>query len=118
MAARVSGVSRPRASTSRAGRPCACRSTSASKSTRRTSMRRDTARAALGLSLLLIALVALPGCQFVRVVGRGTGAFFSWPREVDKVRQPVQKDSRLSVLWVGHATALVQIDDKLILTDP
>jgi N-acyl-phosphatidylethanolamine-hydrolysing phospholipase D len=31
---------------------------------------------------------------------------------------PVRRDARLAVLWVGHATVLVQIDDKFILTDP
>jgi N-acyl-phosphatidylethanolamine-hydrolysing phospholipase D len=34
------------------------------------------------------------------------------------MQQPVRKDARLAALWVGHATVLVQIDDKLILTDP
>ena len=32
--------------------------------------------------------------------------------------EPSAADSRLSVLWVGHATMLIQIDDKWILTDP
>ncbi|HSO30893.1 MAG TPA: MBL fold metallo-hydrolase [Labilithrix sp.] len=35
-----------------------------------------------------------------------------------KLTNAVDKNARLSVLWVGHATALIQIDDKLILTDP
>jgi L-ascorbate metabolism protein UlaG (beta-lactamase superfamily) len=30
----------------------------------------------------------------------------------------MRKDARLALIWVGHATALVQIDDKIILTDP
>ncbi|HMJ15270.1 MAG TPA: MBL fold metallo-hydrolase, partial [Polyangiaceae bacterium] len=29
-----------------------------------------------------------------------------------------RKDARLAALWVGHATVLVQLDDKFILTDP
>ena len=41
------------------------------------------------------------------------------PRPVHvKVEDPVRTDARLAVLWVGHATTLIQIDDKLILTDP
>ncbi len=36
----------------------------------------------------------------------------------DKIAQPVRRDARLAVLWVGHATVLIQMDDKLILTDP
>ena len=35
-----------------------------------------------------------------------------------EAKDPIDKDARLAVLWVGHATALVQIDDKVILTDP
>lgn len=36
----------------------------------------------------------------------------------NRLRQPVRPDARLAVLWVGHATALVQLDDRLVLTDP
>ncbi len=32
--------------------------------------------------------------------------------------QPSASRSRLSVLWLGHATMLIQLDDKWILTDP
>lgn len=56
----------------------------------------------------------LTGC----VIGRSAKALFSSPREVKKLDHPIDKDARLAVLWVGHATALVQIDDKVILTDP
>lgn len=34
------------------------------------------------------------------------------------VPQPYRRDARLAVLWIGHATALIQLDDKVILTDP
>src|SRR4051812_18801093 len=61
---------------------------------------------------------ALPGCWVARAGVRGTAAFFSSPREVAKTKTPVTKDARLAVVWVGHATALVQIDDKVVLTDP
>ncbi|MEO6418186.1 MAG: MBL fold metallo-hydrolase [Polyangiaceae bacterium] len=36
----------------------------------------------------------------------------------NKITQPVRPEARLAVLWVGHATVLIQIDDKFILTDP
>jgi L-ascorbate metabolism protein UlaG (beta-lactamase superfamily) len=39
----------------------------------------------------------------------------SWP---ERVTHPARDDARLSVLWIGHATVLVQIDDKFVLTDP
>jgi N-acyl-phosphatidylethanolamine-hydrolysing phospholipase D len=40
------------------------------------------------------------------------------PPAATLVDQPVRSDARLAVLWVGHATMLLQIDDKEILTDP
>lgn len=42
-------------------------------------------------------------------------------RPVDKVKKntnPKIEDAKLAVLWVGHATALIQIEDKFIMTDP
>jgi L-ascorbate metabolism protein UlaG (beta-lactamase superfamily) len=34
------------------------------------------------------------------------------------ITEPVRRGARLTVSWIGHASALVQMDDKLILTDP
>ena len=34
------------------------------------------------------------------------------------ITEPARPDARLAALWVGHATVLVQLDDKFILTDP
>jgi N-acyl-phosphatidylethanolamine-hydrolysing phospholipase D len=46
-------------------------------------------------------------------------AFVGSPRKIgNKITNPYRPDARLAVLWVGHATALIQIDDKFILTDP
>ncbi|MBX3223557.1 MAG: MBL fold metallo-hydrolase [Labilithrix sp.] len=61
---------------------------------------------------------AVSGCFVVRAGGRAAVSLFSSPREVKKAKHPVGPDARLAVVWVGHATALVQIDDKVILTDP
>jgi len=36
----------------------------------------------------------------------------------DKIRDPILPDVHVSVLWVGHATLLIQIHDKVFLTDP
>jgi N-acyl-phosphatidylethanolamine-hydrolysing phospholipase D len=59
---------------------------------------------------LLLACLLATGC---------TGFFFSTPRPIpDRIRQPRRGDARLAVLWVGHATMLVQMDDRFILTDP
>jgi N-acyl-phosphatidylethanolamine-hydrolysing phospholipase D len=35
-----------------------------------------------------------------------------------KVSTPIRPDVGLSILWVGHATVLIQIHDKVIITDP
>ena len=61
------------------------------------------------------SLSCVQGSLFVRSFSALVGA----PRPVPgKVRHPYRPDARLAVLWVGHATALIQMDDKLILTDP
>jgi L-ascorbate metabolism protein UlaG (beta-lactamase superfamily) len=43
-----------------------------------------------------------------------THAYFERPRH----DAPTTEGARLSVLWIGHATMLIQMDDKWILTDP
>jgi L-ascorbate metabolism protein UlaG (beta-lactamase superfamily) len=61
-------------------------------------------------ALLATALVLATGCA---------GFVFSSPRPVaNRVVHPRRDDARLAVLWVGHATTLIQMDDKMILTDP
>jgi L-ascorbate metabolism protein UlaG (beta-lactamase superfamily) len=59
---------------------------------------------------VLVALLFAAGCR---------GFFFSTPEPVpNRIRQPRRDDARLAVLWVGHATMLVQLDDRFVLTDP
>jgi N-acyl-phosphatidylethanolamine-hydrolysing phospholipase D len=60
--------------------------------------------------LLALALLATAGCA---------GFMFSTPRPVaHRIEHPRRDDARLAVLWVGHATTLVQMDDRFVLTDP
>ncbi|WP_437647257.1 MBL fold metallo-hydrolase [Sorangium sp. So ce362] len=72
--------------------------------------------------LLAAALLALAGLSCgvpARILESNVARLFATPRPVPgKVRAPYRPEARLAVLWVGHATVLVQIDDKLILTDP
>ena len=67
-----------------------------------------------------LSLLAAASCSFPATITLPTiSAFFSTPAVVpDKIVRPVRSDARLAVLWVGHATVLLQMDDKLILTDP
>jgi L-ascorbate metabolism protein UlaG (beta-lactamase superfamily) len=52
-------------------------------------------------------------------IGGSISSLFKSPRKIpDRITDPYRPDARLSVLWVGHATTLIQIDDKMILTDP
>jgi N-acyl-phosphatidylethanolamine-hydrolysing phospholipase D len=62
---------------------------------------------------MLLALSGLSGC-----VLRGIFPFFPVKKVEHKIEHPVRADARLAVLWVGHATTLIQIDDKIVLTDP
>jgi L-ascorbate metabolism protein UlaG (beta-lactamase superfamily) len=53
------------------------------------------------------------------VAVRNVPTFFNSPRKVpDKVKNPVNSENRLSALWIGHSTVLLQMDDKMIITDP
>jgi len=60
--------------------------------------------------LLPLALLVLTACA----------GFVLGPiqRVPNRIVQPRRDDARLAVLWVGHATALVQMDDRFVLTDP
>ncbi len=59
------------------------------------------------------------GCVVSTILERNVVALASAPRPVpNRSTTPVRKDVRLAALWVGHATVLLQLDDKIILTDP
>jgi L-ascorbate metabolism protein UlaG (beta-lactamase superfamily) len=79
---------------------------------------RSVARALAVVVACAVGGGTLAGCRIMRASGKGAAALFTSPRKVTKLKNPIDKDARLAVLWVGHATALVQIDDKVILTDP
>jgi L-ascorbate metabolism protein UlaG (beta-lactamase superfamily) len=70
-------------------------------------------RASLALALLLAS--SSLSCAF----GRNFGTLFQTPAPApQKLKDPVRTDARLAVTWVGHATTLVQMDDRFVLTDP
>jgi len=70
-------------------------------------------------AFLLLALLLCTGCSFaLRALGRSLD-LPPEPRHAPfKTLDARRPDALLSVVWIGHATALVQLDDKFVLTDP
>lgn len=67
--------------------------------------------------ILLLALVL--GCGRVQTVFRGATSVFR--HSVDAPGHDdasLRADVRLSVHWVGHATTLIQLEDRMVITDP
>lgn len=82
---------------------------------------------ALVLSRARVAAVALAlgaaaglaaGCRVGSAVGRNVAGLVRAPAPVREPRDVVRRDARLAVTWIGHATVLVQLGDRLVLTDP
>lgn len=74
-------------------------------------------------AVLLLLTPTLVGCGrvglFARFFAMGFESFVQETVPVaKKLKDPKRADARLVVTWVGHATVLVQMDDKFILTDP
>ncbi|HRI64240.1 MAG TPA: MBL fold metallo-hydrolase [Polyangium sp.] len=72
------------------------------------------------LVCLVIMISSLGGCAGpARILGGNARMMFTPMRRLtSRISEPVRKDARLAILWVGHATVLVQMDDRCILTDP
>lgn len=60
-------------------------------------------------------LFALPLLALTACAGFALGPVQRVP---NRITQPRRADARLAVLWVGHATTLLQMDDRFVLTDP
>ncbi|WP_437756004.1 MBL fold metallo-hydrolase [Sorangium sp. So ce1389] len=74
---------------------------------------------AAALLATLLATTAVSCSVPARILAGNVATMFDSPRPVQsKVRAPYRPEARLAALWVGHATVLLQIDDKIILTDP
>jgi N-acyl-phosphatidylethanolamine-hydrolysing phospholipase D len=75
-----------------------------------------TTRSVLFSAAFVIGVGAFAnGC----VVVKSADLLVSAPQRVPhKIQNPKRDDARLAVLWIGHATTLIQIDDVFILTDP
>jgi L-ascorbate metabolism protein UlaG (beta-lactamase superfamily) len=68
----------------------------------------------LGLSVGLASCGPIGG-----IVSRNAAQSFTEERHLPaRLTDPVRPDAGLAALWVGHATVLLQIDDRFVLTDP
>ncbi len=73
----------------------------------------------LKILILFITAYIFSSCNLLLVAVRNVPVFFEAPKKVkNKISHPVRDDVRLSALWIGHATVLIQMDDKIIITDP
>lgn len=75
------------------------------------------------IAIVLLMIVSLISCTAVKStynsLSSSMESYFSSPRIVEnKISDPYDPEVKLSVLWIGHATLLIQIADKFILTDP
>ena len=68
---------------------------------------------------ILLLLPMFESCSiFYEAIGNSVTVFES-PNEVNNKPEHLFLDSAsLAVTWIGHSSLLIQIDDKLILTDP
>jgi len=81
---------------------------------------RTARRSLLTIGAALLGL-AISGCGTIagRFAARSVERLFDTTESVrTRIVSPVRDSVGLSVLWVGHATMLVQIHDKVFLTDP
>lgn len=69
-----------------------------------------------------LSLLGAPSCMIGRSLGRNFSQSFHAPAKPlgarDRKIGVQAKDAGVRVSWIGHATVLVQIGDKTILTDP
>jgi N-acyl-phosphatidylethanolamine-hydrolysing phospholipase D len=73
------------------------------------------------LAGLIVALLGCFGCNplVARFASRAIDQLGDPTQAVvHTVAQPIRSETGLSLLWVGHATVLIQIHDKVIVTDP
>lgn len=70
-------------------------------------------------SSLILSLI-FSSCIGFRIAMHSLGdTFSSGPEKVlHKVKEPIKDNVRLSVLWIGHSSMLVQVYDRVLLFDP
>ena len=75
----------------------------------------------LASSILVALLLGSNGCNSYvqRIVEQSIGRIGeAVPAAPHMITTPILQNPGLAVAWVGHATVLIQIHDKIIITDP
>ncbi len=72
------------------------------------------------LIIIISFIFFMSGCRLIYIGFENLdNTVFSSPAEKkSKVKEPVKPDVKLSALWIGHSSVLLQIYDKVILIDP
>ena len=71
--------------------------------------------------LIFVNLIFITsGCGLIFIGAENVGeTIFSSPQKVkSKVKNPIKPEVKLSALWIGHSSVLLQIYDKVLLLDP
>lgn len=69
--------------------------------------------------LLVFITITLTGCWVTRIaINSVEDSIFDTPAKVTKLNKPLADSVKISVLWAGHSTSLVQLYDKVIIFDP
>ena len=72
---------------------------------------------AIRIPLLIVIGLGAPACSLFGPKDM-FNLFFGSTTKPPVIADPVREDVRLAVLWAGRSTMLIQVKDKLILTDP
>ena len=72
------------------------------------------------LALMITMPMLFSSCFALRMAADNTGnVLFGESNKVEKkIKDPIRSDVKLSALWIGHSSVLLQIEDKVILIDP
>lgn len=73
------------------------------------------------ISLIFVSLIFITsGCGLIFIGAENVSeTIFSSPEKVkSNVMDPIRSEVKLSALWIGHSSVLLQIYDKVILLDP
>lgn len=70
--------------------------------------------------IAIVILLSASGCGLIFIGAENVGeTIFSSPQKVkSKVKDPIKPEVKLSALWIGHSSVLLQIYDKVLLLDP